>query len=260
MNVCPECNDEYSSLTTHLNDSFPEHLPNDWPTCHDCGKWYKKLGTHWSQSTCSYPEVSKRCLDILTGVVMGDGWVDRDKNHCRVCVSVTRKEYLDFLDKELGVLSCGVSLSKTSKESANLSGGSESHHKDIYRLTSICHPQFDKFGKWYSSGKKVWPKNIKLTPETLKNWYCCDGHYKNSSNDNYITISMSSEKKNRKKVKKYFSQSNIPEPKFNIGKNTINGKEIDKCIARWTVDESKELWEYMGEPLPGFEYKWPEDT
>ena len=29
------------------------------------------------------------------------------------------------------------------------------------------------------------------------------------------------------------------------------------CNARWTVDESKELFDYMGDPLPGFEYKWP---
>lgn len=27
----------------------------------------------------------------------------------------------------------------------------------------------------------------------------------------------------------------------------------------WTVDETRELFEYMNGPLPDFEYKWPEN-
>lgn len=253
---CPTCGDDYVDLSTHLNESYPSHLPKEWEVCHDCGKWFKKYGTHWSMSDCSHPEVSEEEHSILTGVLMGDGWVDKDKNNCRISVSVVEEEYLNYLDSKFGNLSCGVYEDKSGETNAKIKGGDPDNYRDTYRLQTICHPDLNTYGKWYKEDGKAWPENIVLNPITLKHWYVCDGHYKNTGGDDYITISMSNEIKNTEKIESYFERSGLPSPTWQKGTSVLKGVEFPRCVARWTVSESEELFSYMGDPIPGFEYKW----
>jgi len=97
----------------------------------------------------------------------------------------------------------------------------------------------------------VWPEKIELTPTVLKHWYCGDGNWNNGSCNNSIQISMANEKENTDKITQMFINVGLPAP----SNYNISGK---RCAAQFTVEQSKELWEYMGEPLPDFEYKWPE--
>jgi len=66
---------------------------------------------------------------------------------------------------------------------------------------------------------------------------------------------MANEIENTEKVGQMFENVGLPSPSnYNISERK-DGSET--CNAQFTVDQSKELWEYMGEPLPDFEYKWP---
>lgn len=256
MEACPTCDNEYEDLVTHLNESYPSHLPDSWNTCNVCDKWFKKPGTHWSTSSCSYPNIPDKIHDIITGILMGDGWVDRDKNNPRVSISVIKENYVRYLDERFGNLSSGIYLDETGTKNAHRKGDDPSNYNDIYRMQTICHPELDRYSKWYSSGEKVWPETIDLTSSVLKHWYVCDGHYKDTSGDDYITISMSNERKNTEKIEEYFNRKGLPVPSWQFGTSYLNGNKIPRCIARWTVDESEKLFEYMGESVPGFEYKW----
>jgi len=63
---------------------------------------------------------------------------------------------------------------------------------------------------------------------------------------------MANEVNNTDKVNQLFENAGLLSPSnYDISENN--------CIAEFTVDQSKELWQYMGEPLPDFEYKWPEE-
>ena len=104
----------------------------------------------------------------------------------------------------------------------------------------------------------MWPEDIELTPTVLKHWYVGDGHCDNSSSHNHIQISVSNEVKNTEKVFKYFSNVGLPQPSNHHISEQIKS-ENKKCDIVWGVEESYELWDYMGEPLPDFNYKWPEE-
>jgi hypothetical protein len=126
----------------------------------------------------------------------------------------------------------------------------------MYRWRSRNLPELHQYADWYSSGEKVWPADIDLTPTTLKHWYCGDGTYDNHNTSNHIKIAMSNEVDNTDKVEQLFENAGLPAPSnWDINKRPPGGRI---CNARFTVDQSYELWEYMGEPLPDFAYKWPE--
>ena len=172
------------------------------------------------------------------------------------------KNYLNYIDKIFGKFSLGVHVKETPEEAVKrrrksefLSNGYKEDYKTVYRWMSMAHPEITKFSEWYSTGEKVWPKDIELTPTVLKHWYCGDGTYVNR-NQGHIQIAMLNEVNNTQKVDSMFKNSGLPVPSnYNI--STKDGEKVT-CGATFTVSQSEKLWEYMGEPLPDFDYKWPE--
>lgn len=232
--------------------------------CEQCGNEYKEIAKHWSMSNCEWPSFTDQQREIITGLLMGDGSINRSKNrNPRLECSMISPNYLKYIDEKFDIFGKGTSLRQTAKESAesNRNRGfrtnakAENYH-DLYIWRSMAHPELQEFENWYSSNKKVWPKSIELTPVVLKHWYCGDGNWNNSSTNNYIAISMSNEKNNTGKVSKIFERVGLPAPSCYVTSERTDGSI--RCSAQFTVEQSKELWEYMGEPLPDFEYKWPE--
>lgn len=227
-------------------------------TCPECEQYTGKyLGHHWnSSSTCSHPKLTKEQEEILVGILMGDGTIfppDQSANH-RLQTKMCNKEYLGYVDSKFGIVGCGVTQCRTPEESAELavSGGyteaDSENYSAMYSWNTRNLPDISRFREWYKSGKKVFPDNLKITPTTLKHWYVCDGSYNDNGSRNYIKISVHNERKQVDKLLSYFRTSGLPEPRV--------GEREENCKLCWTVSGTKEMFEYMGEPLPGFEYKW----
>jgi len=234
-------------------------------TCPNCEGEYIHIGQHWSKgSVCSEPEMPMYIKEILKGVLMGDGCLsfsERDKNPS-MRIAMTNKEYLDFLKGEIKPFSTSVSLKKTAEESAkdNRKYGfrpkaSCENYSDIYELRTRNLRQLSCFVDWYSETKQF-PSDLELTPTSLKHWYVCDGHYslKQDSKRGSIVISLNNESSNKQKIKSYFRKINIQFDNWRIyeGENKTNAAIV------FNADKSEQLFEYMGEPLPGFKYKWPD--
>jgi hypothetical protein len=236
-----------------------KELENKNILCEQCGNGYEQVGVHWAgPKDCSYPSLSENKKEILIGLLMGDGTIHKkSKKNQYIATMMISPNYLQYVDNELGWLSTGVSFHRSAKENAETnrksgfsSNAKEKNYSDIYRHRTRTHPFITSLTDWYSSGKKVWPEDIELTPTVLKHWYCGDGHHDNKKS-NRIIISMSNEVENTEKVSNYFQNVGLPKPNnYNIG----NGF----CNACWTVEGSHKLWNYIGNPLPDFEYKWPE--
>jgi len=228
--------------------------------CTQCGNEYQRIGQHWSLSSdCSHPSFTDHQREVITGLLMGDGCIHKAKNGNPYLVcSMISENYLQHIDDQFGVFGNVVSLKMTAAESAEHvretgfdQNADADDYQDLYRWRSIRHPELQEFADWYASGKKVWPESIELTPTVLKHWYCGDGNWNNSGTNNYIRIAMANEVNNTDKVNQLFENAGLPSPSnYDISENN--------CIAEFTVDKSRELWQYMGEPLPDFEYKWPE--
>jgi hypothetical protein len=233
--------------------------------CEQCEKEYQVIAQHWLQSSdCQHPPLSQHQREIATGVLMGDGTVNRGSKNLRLQSEMISRNYLQYIDNQFGVFGNGVSLYQTAAESAKecrdrgfSPDADADDYSNLYRWQSMRHPDFNEFGEWYDSGEKMWPDNIKLTPIVLKHWYCGDGYYDKSGSHNRITIAMANEVDNTDKVDAMFQSVGLPMPNNYSIQERSNGS-VD-CNAVWTVEQSRKLWNYMGDPLPDFSYKWPED-
>lgn len=204
--------------------------------CPNCGKDREQLGTHWAQSkSCEYPELSDYQHEVATGVLMGDGYIKETHASNYLAVQMVTEEYLSYLSSNVfPVTSSGVSC----------------NCRNIYTWRTRTLPEFQQYRDWYKSGSKTFPKDIELTPTTLKHWYVCDGSLAERKNTEHIRIGLSNERKNEEKIRRYFDS---------IGVHITNWGDYDSgCSAIFNSKQSDKLWNYMGGPLPGFEYKWPD--
>jgi hypothetical protein len=231
-------------------------------TCHSCGNVYKLIGNHWLNGDCKHPELSQYQKDVFTGILMGDGHIAHRDRTPIFQLAMINKEFLEFLTTEIfPLLGSSVSLQMTgeehelkNKETGFFSKDIEYNCKDIYSWHSVSHPVFEQYSEWYSSGEKVWPcEKINLTPTVLKFLYVCDGSCKlNSADSPSISIGMSNESERKQNVRDMFNRCGF-HPTFEEYMRERGGKWMQ---ASFSVEESKDMLRYMGEPLPGFEYKW----
>lgn len=233
--------------------------------CNQCGDEFKVIGSHWSStSDCTHPSFDDRQREIIVGLMMGDGSIQtNDYGNPLLQANMVSENYLKFIDDEFGIFGNGVSLKHTAEESAKVARDSgfspnadEKNYSDMYYWSSMRHPELYEFYSWYSSGEKVWPENINLTPTTLKHWYCGDGSLSTHGSHKNIRISMTNELDNKDKIDSMFKRSSIPKPSNYIRNERDDGR-VDYSIT-FTKEQSDKLLEYMGEPLPDFEYKWDE--
>lgn len=230
--------------------------------CEACGNEYERIGHHWAAKTEHRPNLMDKQKEILTGIVMGDGWINEGVS-CNLSCSMTTKEYLQYIDNIMGILSTGVRLKSTAKESCEHaievgtlgSGGGEEDYSDIYRLRTRTHPFFDELRNWYSTGSKTFPEDLELTPSILKHWFVCDGCWNNNGSYDYITIGVSNEYDNKEKLNSYFDDIGIEIGSFNTGTREDDSKFMNLIFNR---DSTDKFFEYIGRPVPGFEYKFPE--
>jgi hypothetical protein len=230
--------------------------------CPECSDDFHSLSQHWAMSDCGYPRFTEKQWNVVVGLMMGDGSLNYGKKNPILQIQCTNKEYLEYLDELFACLGNGVKLVKTSEESATaaIDGGLRPHadagnYADVYGWYSRTHPCLNELD-WYGEHGKVWPEDIELAPETLKHWYCGDGTWNNNGDCNHIQIAMSNEIEHTEKVTSLFEKADLPSP-YTYSTYTRDSGKVD-CLAQFRVSDSKELWEYMGPPSPGFEYKWPE--
>lgn len=233
--------------------------------CPSCGSGYKALGGHWTGS-CDPPQLTDYQNELLTGLLMGDGYLRNQQNgNSHFNVRVIKKPFLEWLDDQFGALSTGVRLKRTAEEIAkkNRESGFSSNadaddYHDYWSLQSRTLPELNDWRKnWYDPDHgKCFPENIDLTPTTMKMWFISDWHYNTSDSQNHVECKTSNEALYGDKLKSYFESLPI-DPSLNVyhADKYSNGKYLQ---IRCSVDDTQRLFEYMGSPVPGFEYKWPE--
>lgn len=185
------------------------------------------------------------------GCVMGDGNINTAQKNPKLYVDNTNIPFLEWIDTELKEISLGVDCYQTGKEAerkAKELGKYEvnsGQRSDMYRLRTIAHPQIQEFEEWHSSGEKIFPEDIELTPLLAKIWYCCDGGI-SWGNSPYVGISIHNELERKENIINSFE---------NIGFSPkVSGPNL-----HFTKEESREFLEWLGQPLPGMEYKWEFD-
>jgi len=259
---CETCGKKYSNSSNLRNlhyNKIPEHAPDSWEECPTCGKRYNGLSGHFTNNPSHKPELDKETFNLIKGLVMSDAYVrDRNKDKPRVVLAMTNKKFLEYLSNELTHLTGEVRLKKTAEEvakDARESGFSEKAAvddcKDVYEINFTNKEKYKELASWYDNGEKKWPEKLELTPNVLTGLYVGDGSIRKFSGDKYdgarpnLVITTTNEIDNEQKIKSYFTEQGFDAP-------TITPPQVV-----FSADTSENLFNYMGEPLPGFEYKWP---
>lgn len=213
---------------------------------------------HWNRSNCGYPSFTDHQWELLVGTLLGDGDIHgRGDTNSHFRVRMTSRSFLEYLDDEFGVLSKGVYLARDAERqyksaAKNRSSGRQGfvtvnreNYNDLFGFRSCSHPELDELRGWYETGEKRFPDDLTLTPTIAKTWYVCDGWLADEDDSRpRIMIKTSNEADRADYLTNLFADAGF-----------------DAGFSRYSVQiptaETVRLFEWMGEPLPGFEYKWP---
>jgi len=233
--------------------------------CPNCDNEYEHIGKHWyASSSCSYPKLTNYQNEVITGLLMGDGSVisEGGNSNSYITSCMITKEYLEYLNQEVfPIVGSNVRLEKTAKQQAKhhrdsgfRKNADAENYSDVYRWSSRNHPAFNEYRKWYSTGKKIFPNDIKMTPTVLKHWFVTDGNFnKGKYKLGRISIATSNET-SKDKLESYFDSTDIDDIYWKEFK--INERDVMHLCFSSKITEK--VFDYMGSPLPGFQYKWPE--
>lgn len=115
--------------------------------------------------------------EVLVGLLLGDGHLARPNHHNQhnACLSINRKSS----DREYQKLTSEIFEDYLTPKSLTDYQIYDKRTKKIYyqsRFRSMCHPYFSEYhNKWYKNRIKIVPKNIVLTPTSVKFWFADDG-------------------------------------------------------------------------------------
>lgn len=219
--------------------------------CPRCRKSYSKITIHWTKA-CEYPRLFNRQLELVKGLLCGDGSVEQRRAVFRV--EMINKRFLEWLDEELGWLSTGVRLARTNEEVARHLRDSldretsprDAH--DLWYLRTRTHPQFREFQSWFQDGEMRLPTRLSLSKLELKMWYISDGGLmKRKTPSPAPSIASHKEVDTPNRIQRVFNQHGFEVtdgPNFRI---------------KGGLSESRRFLEYLGKPPEGFEYKWAID-
>lgn len=231
---------------------------NNMAQCPQCGGEYKMLGSHW-RGDCSAPKMTERQKEIATGVFMGDGTMQGPEYSRFFRVAMTNRPFLEWFDRQFGVLTTGVRKGQTPEYQASSQhkskGGSydaENYQQQWY-VSSRSVSSFQRFDSWYSgkNGKKKFPEELELTPMVVKMWYVTDGWLDDNNGHNsrpYAKISCMNE------IAYGDGGENIIQMFENAGFTT----HADKKDLLLYANETEKFFDWIGSPPPGFDYKWPD--
>ena len=203
--------------------------------CLDCEEDFKSVqgrNTHIARSDCEYPNLTKRQREITTGLLMGDGWINRTY----LAIDNCNFEFVSWLEKELEEVHGKTVLRKMDNP----------NHNDQKRVRFQTHSWFKKLAKWYDGGKKSFPEDLELTPMILKVWYACDGSLVEGNRSDYYEARISASNEREGNLEALFEDTPLnPTVYRNTNVEIVFG-----------ANEREAFFEWVGEPVPGFEYKW----
>lgn len=219
-------------------------------TCPSCYEKYTNISNHWLQSDCEFPDLGFEKYETVKGLLMSDAWLLRQGNNNGLALENTSREFIEHLQDKFGILTNKMGVSASAEENnknlaSQFGGKPQDYDADkIYNLTFVSHPTFNEFESWYTENGKRWPDDLFLSPTALKYWYAGDGNlYKAPDKRPIAEIACSNEIDREDYITELFSDFPV-EPSF-------AGHKI-----RFGVDDTEVFLEIVGEPVPGFEYKW----
>lgn len=213
-------------------------------------RWVNKFGIDTGKLTNeqrSAITLSNYQHQLVKGVLMGDGCIQRRGNRSHnpyFVVSMANEEFIRWLAGELGDIVASVK-ERTGVYAENLKNTQ-------FTLKTYSHPVFRNYADWYTDGQKRWPLDEPMTPLELKMLYVTDGSPVKHPEQWAFKISAINESDRKESVANMFHRE------FGIDISWHSSDKNTKGTIYIPSEYSDIMWEQ--EPVPGFNYKWPEVT
>ena len=212
---------------------------------------YSESGHLRQANHCS---LTQKATEWLNGELLGDGSLHSCSKYS-ACFQYTSKykEYIEYVSKTLdsfGVKQCG-------KIRKNIQTGCKGKTKQykfkksaiVYLYSSLFYEELLPIKqKWYPNDKKIVPKDIELTPLTIRQWMIGDGCLKHpkDSNPSIVLSTMG---------------FTVEDVEFLVNKLNDLGFKCTRQPSNNTIYISaystSDFLNYIGEcPVKCYEYKW----
>lgn len=204
-------------------------------------------------SDCEWPTIDSDLDSVLTGLLLGDGYINKLKpGQHRLVVTSKSEQFLDHLHNEWPWLFCDPYLyrdAETAAKEMDETGPSdtvnEENYSDYYRTHTVCHPHFTEMRNWYDGGEKHAPTDLKINGTAIRYWYASDGYM-------------------------YFREEKYAIPRITTCGDVDrerslvenNGMTTHSGQTRFSIAQSntEQFFDLIGnDPVPGYEYKWATD-
>jgi len=237
------------------------NIGDDLKQCPNCDYVSPQLGKHWSGS-CKYPEISEYQENVLTGILMSDGSINKPQNgqnpRFRIDMYEPSVPYLEYISNNVfPIITTEVRLGEEAESKTRESNTFDinvENCSDMYYLSSRRMPVFQKYLDWYKDGHKNWPcDDIEMNGTIFKHLYVGDGTLTEKSGSYYISIAANDQRNIIDDVVELFAEW-VGEPHIGDYKRQ---KKNDLVIS-FNERQTEQIFKKMGCAVPGFEYKWPE--
>lgn len=155
-------------------------------------------------------------FETMEGLIISDGTISNTdgQTYHRFSISSTQEEFMTYCRKNLLCFN-------PSDIDYNIAFGysrNKGYEKRMYGFNTSFHPDITKQRiRWYINGKKIIPKDIKITPLMLKMWYYGDGTIINNKVSNTCVLRLSTDGFTRQEVDFLIEQL-----KIQAGINSVN--------------------------------------
>lgn len=206
----------------------PEYLREPPFECPECGDEYQRLGRHWG-SSCD-PMLSSHQRSVLAGLALSGSTIDDGS----IIIQTTTRPLIEWTADQLGWLA--GSLARIEDVSDN--------REPIYRLTTPKHWGVERYEGWSSDGP---PAEYELDATTARIWWGYAGGLQwQGDYDSQRTATFSALDDDRADwIQRVLADAGIDA--------TRAGKRV-----QWHGDQLWGWLDWIGERVPGAEYKWAE--
>ena len=187
-------------------------------------------------------ELSQKAIEWINGELLGDGSLQsQSKYSARFTYGSKYFEYIEYVRdtlKSFGIEQAGKICKQINKKRGNIS----------YHYYSLCYPELlSIYNQWYPKGKKIIPRDIKLTSLILRQHYIGDGCL------NHCKLGKPS-------IKLCTNGFLVADVEYLLEKLTELGIKTTrnvKNVIYISTHSTKDFLEYIGKcPVECFQYKW----
>lgn len=200
-------------------------------------------------SVANHCNLSQKAIEWISGEMLGDGSIQSVSPYSAYFVYSSKHfEYIQYIKNTLKLFGInGGNIIKRYHTKERTEFAKQDYYSYFYR--SYCYVELFPFRKkWYPEGKKIIPKDLKLTPLTLKQHYIGDG-------------SLIHHKEGCPNLKLYTNGFTIPDTNWLVQKLIKLGfktmrQPSNNSIAISTYS-TKDFLDYIGKcPVKCYQYKF----